>query len=298
MKDWVRGAGYIPIARGGLCEDEAEDPFGTRPLEHPGAGVQGRPRGGHVVHQNHAATANRLLVDKPKGPPQVLSSLSTFESCLGPRVSCSPQNQVVLIRPQHLGDVFREEEALIETPFPQSFRVERNGDDEWGRQILEPVGCENGEQGTKNPGQMAFTVVFELLKGGHDGALIMVGTSCLVKKGAFPQTVFADAIMPCPGSKGPTADRTPGRFDRNKVPEAGTTEEKVFSVDPNPFITEEGLADGTSRGIDEIDELGEKAHFESSVACLTNSSWEQSGLIPGQASWACFQVSRSLRRAG
>jgi hypothetical protein len=54
-----------------------------------------------------------------------------------------------------------------------------------------------------------------------------------------------------------------------------------------PGFPEEFFTDGAPGRIDEINELAEDAH---SRDCLTNSSKEQLGLIPGHASFAISQL--------
>jgi len=63
-----------------------------------------------------------------------------------------------------------------------------------------------------------------------------------------------------------------------------------------PFLmAEEGAANRTSRGVDQIKKITKELHCSD---CLTNSSNEQYGLIPGHAPFAISQLSLSFRSAG
>jgi len=61
------------------------------------------------------------------------------------------------------------------------------------------------------------------------------------------------------------------------------------------LIAEEGPTNGASRRVDQIEKITKNLHPSD---CLTNSSKEQFGLIPGHASFAISQLSLSFRSAG
>ena len=77
--------------------------------------------------------------------------------------------------------------------------------------------------------------------------------------------------------------------------EARFTKEELLLIIICPVIPKISFTDGAPGRIDEINELTEDAHARDS---LTNSSKEQSGLIPGHACFAISQLYGSFKLAG
>ena len=61
------------------------------------------------------------------------------------------------------------------------------------------------------------------------------------------------------------------------------------------LMAQECAADRTSWRVDQIEKISKELHGSD---CLTNSSKEQCGLIPGHAPFAISQLSLSFRSAG
>ncbi len=77
--------------------------------------------------------------------------------------------------------------------------------------------------------------------------------------------------------------------------ETRLTKEEFLLIPFRPVFPEELFADGAPGRIDEINEVAENAH---SRDCLTKSSKEASGLMPGHASFAISQLNASFKFAG
>jgi hypothetical protein len=101
-------------------------------------------------------------------------------------------------------------------------------------------------------------------------------------------------ILRVPSPEGPPADRAEGRLKREKARETNPAKRRSCLI-RSPLIAEKGPTNRASRRVDQIEKITKNLHPPD---CLTNSSKEQFGLIPGHAPFAISQVCLSLRSAG
>ena len=126
----------------------------------------------------------------------------------------------------------------------------------------------------------------------------------LIKR-PFSQTILTGVIVSGLRSEGLAADGAQRRGKASKIGPARRAEEWRSAIPGQGAVPQESAAYRAPRGKDGIDQECKQRHYfftwglsAAAFDSLTNSSKEQSGLIPRQASFAISQVSLSATLAG
>ena len=107
---------------------------------------------------------------------------------------------------------------------------------------------------------MILSTVFELMDGGHEGALIKIWDDHSAVEGPFPHASFTRVIVFDPGLKRPAANGTTGMVNFGKIVHAGHADRKPGPVRIPSRVPQKLPTYRTPGGIDEVDELPENGH--------------------------------------